>query len=163
MTDPNPWSDAMAQIRRRVAEGRADGRYPEDLDDQLASQFARAAKDPLAFTALAALAERVERLGTLRFGRDRIGLDSAVTGGSQLHRVVGKAVSRQVGGVLQQVSELARDTTATLRAVVAALEEQRNVVTNDLFGDIDAVHARLVAVEHRLARLEAESTDTSDA
>ena len=148
----------MAEIRHRVEAGRANGRYPEDLDDQLASQFARAAKDPLTFTALSALTRRVEDLRALRFGRNRIGLTSTMPGGAQLHRIIGIAVSRSISGVLQQVAELSRGTADALDGVVAALEEQRAIITNDLFGDIDAVHARLVAAEHRLARLEAQAS-----
>lgn len=159
----SPWSDAMAEIRRRVDAGRADGRYPEDLDEQLASQFARAAKDPLTFPALAALTRRVEGLRALTFGRNRIGLASTLPGGSKLHRIVGVMISRSISGVLQQVAELSRGTADALDSVVAALEEQRTVITNDLFGDIDAVHARLVTVEHRLARLEAAADSANGA
>jgi hypothetical protein len=162
MDDVDVWADAVAEVRRKVEEGRASGLYPEELDAQLASQFARSAKDPLRFERLAAVRDQVDRLAAVRFGRDRIGLSSSVAGGSQLHRVVGKAVSRQVAGILQQVGGYAKDVSSTMQALVAALDEQRTVITNDLFGDIDAVHHRLVALEHRLARLEAEARASRD-
>ncbi len=104
--------------------------------------------------------EIVARTVGSRFGRDQIGLDSGVPGGTEIHRLVGKAVSRQVLGVLQQVTRYAESTGESLTAILDALDEMRTVVTNDLFGDIDAVHHRLVSVEARLARLEA-ATESS--
>jgi hypothetical protein len=155
MTDRDVFEDALAQVRERVERGRAEGLYPEELDEQLASQYARARKDPLLFEQLDRARALVARAAGLRFGRDQIALDSGMPGGTEVHRLIGKAVSRQVLGVLQQVSRFADLTGESLTAMLGALDEMRSVVTNDLFGDIDAVHHRLVSVEARLARLEA--------
>jgi hypothetical protein len=155
MTDRDVFEDALAQVRERVERGRAEGLYPEELDEQLASQFARARKDPLLFEQLARARQAVARTVDARFGRDQIALDSGLPGGTELHRLVGKAISRQVLGVLQQMTRFAHSTGESLTAILDALDEMKTVVTNDLFGDIDAVHHRLVSVEARLARLEA--------
>jgi hypothetical protein len=155
MTDRDVFEDALAQVRERVERGRAEGLYPEELDEQLASQFARARKDPLLFEQLARARQAVARTVDARFGRDQIALDSGLPGGTEVHRLVGKAISRQVLGVLQQMTRFAQSTGESLTAILDALDEMKTVVTNDLFGDIDAVHHRLVSVEARLARLEA--------
>src|SRR4051794_39655672 len=102
MTDRDMFEDALAEVRARVEQGRAEGLYPEELDEQLASQYARAGKDPLLFEQLDRARDAVARTVGARFGRDQIALDSALPGGPEIHRVVGKAVSRQVLGVLQQ-------------------------------------------------------------
>jgi hypothetical protein len=138
MNDATPWSEAVAEVRRRVDEGRANGLYPEELDAQLASQFARAAKDPLYFEGLDRFGQDVEKISGVRFSASQIPTSSDVA-----------------GGVLQQVDAYATGVGVTFRSLVTGLEELRSVVTNDVFGDIDAVHHRLVALEHRLARLEA--------
>lgn len=153
------FDEAMAEVRRRVDEGRRSGKYPEELDEQLASEFARLAKDPLAFGRLDALRSTVEKLRRASFGRALIEYSSSVPGGSALHQLVGKLVSRQVLSITQQTAAFAAEVSRSLDAVVAALEEIQTVVTGDVLGDIDAVHHRLVRVERRLARLEDDRGD----
>ena len=68
-------------------------------------------------------------------------------------------VARQIDGVLRQVSAYATQVSATFDAVTESIDELRSILTTEVFGDIDAVHARLVSVEHRLARLEASRPD----
>jgi hypothetical protein len=122
-------------------------------------------KDPLWFNTFDALPAVVSRVRQAAFGRTLIEYTSSMPGGTTLHRLVGKAVSRQVVALSQQMATFAADVAASLDAVVAALEETRTVVQGDVLGDVDAVHHRLVSVEHRLARLEAASgaVDTADA
>ena len=162
MSQIDNFDEAIAEVERRVAAGRVDGRYPEDLDAQLASQFSRLAKDPLAFGALDDVRAAVTNLRSQRFGRDQIALDSDVPGGPQLHRVVGKVVSRQILGLVQQMTRYSRSVLDSVDALATALEEIRTVINGDLLGDIDAVHHRLVSTEQRLARLEAEAAEHRD-
>jgi hypothetical protein len=162
MTDR--WEAAKAEVERRVAEGRANGLYPEELDEQLASQFSRAAKDPLAFATFDELRERLEHLAGLSVAVRRDGMQSSVPGGEIVHRTIAKLTSRQMTAVDRDLTALLHECQGVLTAVAAALDEVRTVVSTDLFGDIDAIHHRLVTVEHRLARLEAApSTATFDA
>jgi len=149
---------AMAEVQRRVEDGRRNGTYPEELDEQMASEFSRMAKDPLWFGSFDALPAAVERVRSAGFGRAVIATTSSIPGGSALHRIIGKVVSRQMLGVAQQMSAFAADVTSSLEALVAALEETRTVIRGDVLGDIDAVHHRLVGVERRLARLEAAAS-----
>lgn len=153
---------AVAEVQRRVAAGRVDGRYPIDLDRQLESEFSRLAKDPLWFRAFDALPGAVSRVRNAAFGHAPIEYSSTVPGGSALHRIVGKLVSRQVIALSQQMSTFASEVTRSLEDVVAALEETRTVVKGDVLGDIDAVHHRITAVETRLARLEAGHQPSAD-
>lgn len=166
MTDENDaYAEATAEVERRVAAGRADGTYPPELDEQLASEFARAGKDPLWFASFAALPTAIDRVRSLRFGRSVVDHSSSLPGGSAVHRAVGAVVTRQVGALAQHMATLATEVAAALDAMTRALEETRDVVRGDLLGDIDAVHHRLIEVEHRLARLESadRSADASAA
>jgi hypothetical protein len=149
---------AMAEVDRRVAAGRADGRYSPDLDDQLASEFTRLGKDPLWFAAIDAVDAVVARLGLIRFGQSLIDRSSSMPGGSAIHAAVAKIVSRQTHGLAEQAQVLATQTYEALTSVQAALDEIRVVIRGDVFGDIDAVHHRLIAVERRLAALEAKTS-----
>lgn len=155
MTDePSRYDAAVAEVERRVAEGRASGKYPEELDEQLASEFSRMAKDPLWFRSFAALPEAVDRVRRAGAARAAVVYSSGLPGGAALHRLVEKAVSRQVSAIAQQLSSVATTVASSLDEIVAALEETRTVIQADVLSDLDAVHHRLVAVEHRLARME---------
>lgn len=151
MTDRGVYDDAVAEVRRRVERGRSTGLYPADLDAQLESQFMRAGKDPLLFERLDAARAAVDALRSRSFTRAAIPVSSELPGGTALHRLLSKVVGRQVDGVLSQVDEHARQVDAALGATIDAIDELRTVIQNDLFGDIDAVHHRLVSLEHELS------------
>lgn len=152
---------AMAEVQRRVEAGRQSGKYSEEIDEQLASEFSRMARDPLWFSSFERLPEAVADVREARFGQALVEYTSGVPGGSQLHKAVGRAVSRQVSGLAQQMSAFALTVSKSLDAVVDALDETKSVIQADLLSDIDAVHHRLVSLEHKVARLEAAAeTDT---
>lgn len=152
---------AMAEVQRRVEAGRKSGKYSDEIDDQLASEFARMARDPLWFSSFERLPATVGEVRGAKFGQALVEYTSGVPGGSQLHRAVGKAVSRQVSGIAQQMSAFALTVSKALDAVVDALDETKSVIQADVLSDIDAVHHRLVSLEHKVARLEsAAETDT---
>jgi len=155
MTENLDHDAVAALIQERLDEGRAAGRYSDDLDEQLASQFQRAAVDPLTFPALEALRTRVGSFRIPSVARLKVPTESSIPGGSQMHRFVVKVVARQLAAVIDQVTEVAIDAQAALGGVVGALDEIRSIVTTEVFADIDSVHHRLVAVEQRLSRLEA--------
>lgn len=151
---------AMAEVQRRVEEGRRSGMYSDELDEQLASEFSRMSRDPLWFSSFERLPATVADVRDARFGQELVEYSSGVPGGSQLHRAVGRAVSRQVSGIAQQMSAFAKTVSTSLDALVEALDETRSVIQADVLSDIDAVHHRLVSLEHKVARLEAAATDT---
>lgn len=154
---------AVAEVERRVAQGRQDGRYPEELDAQLASEFSRQAKDPLWFQAVDRLPEAAARLRGLVFGRTAIEHTSSMPGGAALHKAVSLIVSRQVLALSQQLNTLSREVASALDDTAEALGEMRSALRGDVFGDIDAVHHRLVVAEQRLARAEAELAELKNA
>ncbi len=161
MSTDDRWAAAVAEVRRRVEQGRRDGTYPEDLDLELASQFARAGKDPLTFSGIAVLRERAAELAGTPIDI-HIDPTSSIPGGSGIHLVVSKIVSRQAMAIARQLSRIARGTASALDAAATSLDEIRAVLSNDVLGDLDALHHRLVALEHKVARLELEDSDLGE-
>ena len=153
---------AQAEISRRVAEGMASGKYSAELDAQLASHFSRMSTDRLWFSSFTKLQESIAETRGFRFGREFIELDSSMPGGSQVHRIVGKAVSRSVLGVLQQMINYSRSVQQSLEALHASLSEVRGVIEADLLGDIDEVHARITDLEFKVAQLAAEQMRSTE-
>jgi 2-polyprenyl-3-methyl-5-hydroxy-6-metoxy-1,4-benzoquinol methylase len=113
------------------------------------------------------------RLGDLDqamgFSPARIAYESGLPGGTALHRTVGKAVSRQTAGILEQMHRFAESVREVLREMVVVLEHPNAHVHAELLGQVDALMERfadldrtphdplagLADVRHRLDRLEA--------
>ena len=157
MSTAHRWEEAVAEVARRVEAGRRDGRYPEELDVELAAQFARAHKDPLAFATIDAVRARAGAIASTPLDLS-IEDSSALPGGSGVHRLVNKAMARSLAAVARRLAELARATAGGFESVADSLEEVRAVITNDVLGDIDALHHRLVVLEHEVARLRPDAT-----
>lgn len=160
-TTPDDISDIQAEVQRRLDAGRADGTYPEALDDQLASGFARVAKDPLWFASFDELGRTVDRLRSLELALPPVNSSSSTPGVNQLHKVISRVVDSRLAAVSAQLRELAEATGATAGSTRSAFDEVRAVLNNDVFGDIDDLHYRLVEIEQRLNRIEAGARPTS--
>jgi O-antigen chain-terminating methyltransferase len=147
MTEPPDIDALLAQLRDRVDQRRADGYYPPGLEDALDAHFQRI----VASRPGASGADLEEKLAELdaktSFGRDKIAATSAFPGGTQLHRIVAKAVSRQTDGVLQQLQEFASGVRELLASMVSALEDPQAHVHADVIGSLDAVLERLAQFE----------------
>ena len=77
-------------------------------------------------------------------------MDSAVPGGTLLHRAVAKAVTRQTQGVLQQAADFASAARDAIEALRQGLEHHGHA---DLEADVAAVHERLAAVDRAASGL----------
>ena len=146
---PPPDIDALVEaLKQRVDERRHDGDYPPGLEHRLDEHFRRIVAHR---AAPADLRELEIRLGQLRqfkrFSSDRIADDSGMPGGQALHRAVAKLVSRQVDGVLQQISEFSDVLHDLLEAMVRILSDPTSHVHVDLVGQIDAAVERLSGAE----------------
>lgn len=145
-----PDVDALIErLRANVAERRAKGHYPPGLEAELDDHFRRIvahrADAPFDMTLLRKHLAGVA--STSHFGRHRIAMSTDIPGGDRLHRAVGKVVSRQVDGILQQVQEFATEVRGLLEALVAVVEDPGNHQHPGLVSQIDAVLDRLAAYE----------------
>jgi O-antigen chain-terminating methyltransferase len=144
---PTPAIDELiAQVRARVAERRMTGFYPEGLEEDLDAHFRRIVSHRRGAQAEKLRASLQELDAQARFGADRIPTTTRVPGGDRLHAAVGKLVSRQTQGVLQQVQEFGDAVRATLRLLVDAYGDPDEHI-GDLVAQLDAMWERLAAWE----------------
>jgi SAM-dependent methyltransferase len=145
--------DALVdRLRERVEERRREGAYPPGLEDALADHFrrvllerARPGEAPDLRGPLVALQQ------ALPLQRARIPIDSSLPGGQVVHRAIGKAISRQTQGALQQVQGFADPVRELLERVVAMLEHLERKVDVEIPRHLDAIIERQAAQERQLA------------
>ncbi|HZQ78259.1 MAG TPA: class I SAM-dependent methyltransferase [Acidimicrobiia bacterium] len=142
----------VAELRERVEERRRRGAYPPGLETDLADHFRRVLLEraepwepPDLQGPLAALQ------GALPLDRSRIAVDSSLPGGEVVHRAIGKAVSRQTQGSLQQVQRFAGPAQELLERLVAVVERLAQEVHVEIPRHLDAILERQAVQERRLA------------
>lgn len=169
--DPKPDVDALVvQLKERVERRRRDGTYPPDLEAEMDAHFRRIVAHRPAPYDYEALRGRLGELDqAMGFSPARIAYESGLPGGPALHRAVGKAVSRQTAGILEQMHRFAEAVRAVLQEMVVVHEHPNAHVHAELLGQVDALMERfadldrspqdpltgLAEVRERLARLEA--------
>jgi SAM-dependent methyltransferase len=139
------------EIRSAVEANTASGVYPADLEAQLSSHYARLldrsdGRDR--FDSVRTAINRVAELPGL--SRSRIDTSSGMPGGQIVHRAAGKAVSRQVLGIIEQVNALTETIVPAMRALADLVEEPRGHSHEDVLHQIDTVEDRLAEVERAL-------------
>jgi 2-polyprenyl-3-methyl-5-hydroxy-6-metoxy-1,4-benzoquinol methylase len=146
---PDETTDALIdRLKQRVAEREQAGEYPKGLEDELDAHFERIAVHRTPAFNFEDLRRRIialEQLGS--FSPENIQFDTRVPGGSQLHRLIGKIVSRQTQGILAQMQKFSDGVREVLWDVVAALESPAAHRHVELAGELDAVFERLAAYE----------------
>ena len=165
---PRRTQELVEELRRRVDERRRTGAYPVGLEENLDSHFRRIVAQRTGDVEMAkAAVARVQ--STIAFTRARIPVGSDVPAGAFAHRAVGKLVSRQTQGVLEQVEDFANAVLDALTAMLGVLEVPGTHEHADLASQLDALLERvtdLLRVEagpeavvaellDRVARLEA--------
>jgi SAM-dependent methyltransferase len=145
--DPAARTDELiARLRQRVEERREAGEYPAGLEDELDAHFRRIATQR-SWDLDAVRASLMHLESSMAFSRARIPTDSNLPGGGAMHRAIGKAVSRQTQGVIEQFRTFAEAVRDALEALLGAMEFPSTHVHTDLVGQLDAVVERLSAYE----------------
>ncbi len=142
-------SQLLEEIEAAVDDRRRTAAYPPELESELAEHFERV----LGFRVSGAASWRprpidqvLSELGPASwFARSRINVDSRVPGGKAAHKAIGGITARQVQGALHLVEEYAH-------AMHGVAEE---LATNDISvaNALDAVLARVDAVDQRVGEL----------
>jgi 2-polyprenyl-3-methyl-5-hydroxy-6-metoxy-1,4-benzoquinol methylase len=169
--DEKPDVDALVvRLRERVERRRREGAYPPALEAEMDAHFQRIAAHRPSPYDYEALRHRLGELDhAMGFSPARIAYESGLPGGTALHRAVGKAVSRQTGGILEQMHRFAEAVREVLREMAVVLEHPNAHVHAELLGQVDALMERfadldrtpqdtvagLADVRSRLERLEA--------
>ncbi len=144
--------DLIDQLRARLASRRAAGDYPADLEARV-TEYAnrvvtayRPARSPGDI-----IREAVSELDTHGgFNRARIRAESRVPLGYEVHRVIGKTVSRQISGVLAQMQDYANHLRTVLDLIADQLSSSEHPHP-DLAYQIDVIIDRLADLEARTA------------
>jgi SAM-dependent methyltransferase len=139
------------EIRAAVEANTASGVYSADLEEELSSHYARLldrsdGRDR--FDSVRAAINRVAEMPGL--ARSRIDMSSGVPGGELVHRVAGKAVSRQVLGIIEQVNALTEAIVPAMQALADLVEEPRGHSHEDVLHQVDTVQDRLAHVERSI-------------
>jgi 2-polyprenyl-3-methyl-5-hydroxy-6-metoxy-1,4-benzoquinol methylase len=144
----------IAQLRERVEARRSAGAYPDDLEEALDAHFTqlvgpRSRVAPQVFDELQTL---IEELGDYEFSRARIASSSGVPGGELAHRLLNRALSRAIDGVLAQSQE----QQVLLTRVLALLGEISSSIAT---GGEQFVAQQLDDLQQRLAEHTRTVTD----
>ena len=97
----------LETLRERVEQRRHDGGYPPGLEQDLDNHFAHLAGErPVSASfAMDQLALSLEELRRTAYSRENIITTSRIPGGGFAHRLIAKAVARQIQGVLDQAQQ----------------------------------------------------------
>lgn len=132
----------------RVAQRRSEGVYPEGLEDDLDAHFTRLSSHlPKRYDSEVLQAKLRTLNSQSGFTAERIASESGLPGGSAFHGLIAKLVSRQVGGILEQVQEFADATRSVINEMATAMQHPHGHGHSDLLGQIEALHDRLIAYE----------------
>ena len=146
--EPTDVDSLIEALRERVRERRASGLYPEGLEHDLDSHFRRISTHRPATYELERLHEKHAALHRFAgFTPARIEVTSHVPGGSAMHALVGKVVSRQVAGVLAQMQEFALQVRDFLDELMVFVQHPHGHAHPDLLGQIEAILDRLTSYE----------------
>lgn len=121
MNPPSGDDDAerlMQTIRARVAERRAAGEYPPDLESRLAAHYQRILHFRQEIDEdLTPLREALHRLSARRFVRPAAPTSSRVPGGEKLHELVARVVARHLDSILSELNDYASSLAEVLEQV----------------------------------------------
>lgn len=137
----------VAQLKERVEERRRAGDYPAGLEDSLDLHFQRIALHRAPSYDFEALRGRLSELERTAFSPERISYDTELPGGTALHRLVARLVSRQTSGILEQMQAFADALRGVLNEIIDILEDPKAHLHPDLTGQLDVVLERLAAYE----------------
>jgi SAM-dependent methyltransferase len=142
----------LETLRDRVDQRRQDGSYPPGLEASLDAHFTRltGARPPTTAYTVDSLSEAVADLQDLRFGRENIVTDSNLPGGSSLHRAIGKGVSRQIQGVIDQTRDYAVRVNRAVVLMAEATQLLSDAYDNQVLQQLDDLQLRLAEAQRSL-------------
>ena len=147
--EEKPDVDALVlRLQQRVERRRREGAYPAELEADLDAHFRRIAAHRPAPYDYSGLRSRLGNLDeAMGFTPAAIAYDSGVPGGTALHRAIGKAVSRQTAGILEQLHTFAVAVRNVLQEVAVVLEHPNAHVHTELLGQVDLLMERFADLE----------------
>jgi 2-polyprenyl-3-methyl-5-hydroxy-6-metoxy-1,4-benzoquinol methylase len=162
--NPVDLDTVIAELKARIQERRRAGDYPEDLEETLDEHFDRlVGVRPRSTPALhSELQAALREMSTQQFTRARIDPSSNLPAGSFVHRAMGRALSRQVDGVLRQIEEqnlLVTRAIALLGEIAATIG---NEFDTKVLQQLDDLQVRLAEQARDVTRLEFGVAETRE-
>jgi O-antigen chain-terminating methyltransferase len=152
MTDVDPPGDSiddlLDKLRQKVADRKANGLYPADFEAQLDAHFERIAVHRVPTYEFGVIRERLQRLQALaHFSPANIEYKTRIPGGSLVHRLVGKLVSRQTSGLLEQFQRHANALNDFAGELTDAIQHPKIHEHAELAGEIHMLLDRMAEYE----------------
>jgi hypothetical protein len=152
--DPEQLDALLSTLHQRVNERRDAGEYPEGLEERFAEHFSQLtiAHSSTATELLGSLATARAALDGVEFG-DQSSDDSRIPGGRTAHRLVSKAIARDLENVIEQTRRhaVAVDRVVGLLCeIVAALAASVDRTLVQQIGDLQVRSAEERAHLHAL-------------
>jgi SAM-dependent methyltransferase len=147
----------LRELQQRVEARRARGEYPVGLEETLDEHFERLIGDrPAASPAMYEdLRVALGELERFQYSRSRIDAASELPGGTYAHRLIGKLVSRQIIGILEQSQEHAHMVADSLRLVAELASAIGAEYDNKVVQQLEDLQVRLAEQERALNGIEA--------
>ena len=162
VTDPIDLDQVLAEVLDAASQARASGVYPDGLEEQLQSDFARQLRRDDPRDRIATLRHELALLDAARgMARRNVATSSSMPGGSAMHKAIGKAVGRQVDGVYEQLDGYTSQLMAVLANVIDAVDDPKAHVHSDLIYELNALEDRVAELQNTLDRLGVAFRDTS--
>jgi hypothetical protein len=148
-------------VAAKVAAGRLDGTYPAGLEDELDEHWRRVVGRPSD-----APLDRVHRaldgyIAGATFSVPTVEPTSGVPGGSALHKLVGKTVTRHLSDLVLQLDEFARSVQEMFSSIVAVLDDVPAHTHTQLVGQLESMEGSMASMVRTVNAL-ASSADDSD-
>lgn len=140
----------IAELRARIEQRRLSGAYPEDLEETLEEHFDRlVGVRPRSSPALHdELQGALRALVQMSFSRSRIETSSEFPGGRLAHRLMTRALGRQIDGVLTQVEQNRLLVTRAMALLGEIASTLGNEFDTSVVQQLDDLQVRL-AEQHR--------------
>jgi 2-polyprenyl-3-methyl-5-hydroxy-6-metoxy-1,4-benzoquinol methylase len=154
----------IAELRTRIAERRDAGEYPDDLESTLDDHFdrlvgVRPRSSPALHDELQSVLRALEQHG---FSRAKIDPASRLPGGRAIHRLMSRALSRQIDGVLAQMEQqslLMTRAVAVLGEIASTMGEEFDT---QVLQQLDDVQVRMAEQVREVNSLEAKVAETRE-
>jgi hypothetical protein len=144
--------DPQAEVARRVAAAWARGEYPEGIDDDLLTEFARLVDRRVGTSPFGQLRDEVPRLrAAADLVVERPPTTSRLPGGSAAHETIARLVARHVTPLEEATRAYAKAATDCLALIARGLDDEDPGHQHpELHGLLDAVLDRLATLERRM-------------
>ena len=156
--------DLIAELRTRIEQRREAGEYPDDLESTLDDHFDRlVGVRPRSSPALHdELQSVLSALGQHGFSRANIDPASRLPGGRTIHRLMSRALSRQIDGMLAQMEQESMLVTRAVAVLGEIASTMGDEFDTRVLQQLDDLQVRMAEQARDVNVLEAKVAETRE-